>query len=340
MPGCTLSLVIPVYNSEKTIGVLVERLESFLKERYEFDVVLVNDGSHDDSAMVLMDILKRYDNVTVLSLSRNFGQHSAIMAGLRYAKGDYVVTMDDDLQHSVEEIPELVSELQKGYDVAYGVYREKKHSFFKNIGSEANNLMADVIIKKQGWLRFTSFRIIRSYVVREMIKYMGPYPYIDGLILRITGNIGTVPVSHNERKAGRSNYTLKKLTGLWLNGFLNFSITPLRLSTCIGSIFASIGVFAAIAILVKALFFYIPVQGWASLIVATLIFSGAILLSTGIIGEYVGRIFLTLNATPQYVIKEVKTKDSLKVVSLEIENEHAGSDQENGDQFVRAQLIL
>ena len=252
---------------------------------------------------MLRELFKKYDNLCVLNLSKNFGQHNATIAGLNYAKGEYVITMDDDLQHPAAEIFKLIGELEKGYDVVYGEY-PKHADIFRNAGSMANNLMMDVFIGKPGELKFSSFRIIRSFVVKEMVKYDAPYPYLDGLILRITRNIGTVEVEHRERKAGGSNYTVKKLLSLWMNGFLNFSILPLRLFAYIGIVFAIAGFLLAVVVMVRAIFFSVPVQGWASLIVSTLIFSGVQLLSLGMIGEYVGRIYLTQNRTPQFVIKE------------------------------------
>lgn len=299
----TISIVIPVYNSEKTIGLLVEQLQSTLKD-CKFDIILVNDDGHDNSLNVIEELTTRYKNIKILVLSRNFGQHNAIMAGLSYAKGDYVITMDDDLQHPANETLELISEIEKGYDVVYGQYKVKQHSRFKNFGSYVNNVMADILIKKPRWLRFTSLRIMRSFVIREMCKYDAPYPYIDGLILRITKNIGSIEVNHQKRDVGMTNYTFAKLFGLWLNGFLNFSIVPIRLSTIIGFAFAGIGFIFATKILIDKFFFMIPVVGWASLIVSILIFSGVQLMSIGIVGEYIGRIFLTQNKTPQYVIKD------------------------------------
>jgi undecaprenyl-phosphate 4-deoxy-4-formamido-L-arabinose transferase len=253
---------------------------------------------------VLRGLSKKYDNLCILNLSKNFGQHNATVAGLNYAKGEYVITMDDDLQHPVAEIFKLMSEIEKGYDVVYGEY-PKHENLFRNAGSMVNDLMMDVMIGKPGELRFSSFRIIRSFVIKEMIKYDAPYPYLDGLIVRITLNIGTIRVEHRERNVGSSNYTVKKLISLWLNGFLNFSILPLRLFAYIGIIFAIAGFLSAIVVMIRALFFFVPVQGWASLMVSTLIFSGVQLLSIGMVGEYIGRIYLTQNKTPQYVIKEL-----------------------------------
>lgn len=275
-----------------------------MHDKLTFDLILVNDGSRDQSYKVLRGLSKKYDNLCILNLSKNFGQHNATVAGLNYAKGEYVITMDDDLQHPVAEIFKLMSEIEKGYDVVYGEY-PKHENLFRNAGSMVNDLMMDVMIGKPGELRFSSFRIIRSFVIKEMIKYDAPYPYLDGLIVRITLNIGTIRVEHRERNVGSSNYTVKKLISLWLNGFLNFSILPLRLFAYIGIIFAIAGFLSAIVVMIRALFFFVPVQGWASLMVSTLIFSGVQLLSIGMVGEYIGRIYLTQNKTPQYVIKEL-----------------------------------
>jgi len=240
MPEHRISIVIPVYNSEKTIGELVGQLELQLRPMLDIDIILVNDGSTDRSFQVLEGLSRKYDNVRALNLSRNFGQHNATMAGLNYAKGEYAVTMDDDLQHPAAEIFKLIAEIDKGHDVVYGEY-PKNEGFFRNAGSMANSLMMEIMIGKPRGLRFSSFRIIRSFVVKEMVRYDAPYPYLDGLILRITRNIGTVKVEHRERENGRSNYTIKKLLSLWMNGFLNFSILPLRLFAYIGIVFALVG---------------------------------------------------------------------------------------------------
>ena len=305
-----LSIVIPVYNSEKTIGIVVDQLHSLLNGKARFEIILINDGSVDRSLEVLLSIFNQYDNVKVVNLSKNFGEHNAVMAGLNNAEGAYVITMDDDLQNPPEEILKLIAEAEKGYDVIYAQYPVKKQSLFRNMGSEINNLMAKALIKKPGGMKLNSFRIMKSYVVKEVIRYKAPYPYIDGLVLRVTRNIGTIMVEHRERKEGRSNYTLRKLVGLWLNGFLNFSITPLRSFIYGGFIFALTGFLLAIAIIVDDLFFESTIPGWTSLITATLVFSGVQLLSIGMLGEYIGRIFLTQNLTPQYVVKDLILKES------------------------------
>jgi polyisoprenyl-phosphate glycosyltransferase len=305
MTDLYLSIVIPVYNSEKSIGTMVENLERHYAGQFAFEIVLIDDGSKDQSGRVIGGLSRRYPNVKALYLSRNFGQHSALLAGMGHASGEIVVTMDDDLQHPVDEVAKLIDCMEEGgYDIVYSQYLSKHHTFLKNVGSELNNLMANLIIKKPEDIRFTSFRAIRSYVVREIVKYKAPYPYIDGLLLRVTRNIGKVDIRHDERKSGSSNYTFKKLAGLWMNGFLNFSIMPLRLFSYAGIAIATIGFIFAVFILIQTVFLFTPLPGWTSLMVTMLIFSGVQLLSIGMVGEYVGRVFLTQNGTPQYVIRE------------------------------------
>lgn len=300
-----ISVVIPVFNSEKTIGALVERLHATLSGRYRFEIILVNDGSTDGSFRALAGLCKKFDSVVAIDLSRNFGEHNAVMAGFNYARGAYVITMDDDMQNPAEEVLKLIEEAEKGYDVVYGKYIVKKHSFYRNVGSEINNLMADLVIRKPKDLRLTSFRIIKSYVVREIINYRAPYSYMDGLILRTTRNIGTVVVDHRERKVGRSNYTFRKLVGLWLNGFTSFSFSPLRLSSYAGSLVLTAGLVLTVAMAVEALSPGGAIQAWTAVAALALLLSGVQLLSIGMLGEYVGRMSLAQNMTPQFVIREV-----------------------------------
>lgn len=307
-----ISVVIPVYNSEKTITPLVEALYGILKDKYAFEIILVNDGSSDRSFDVLAGLCKKLDGVVAVNLSKNFGEHNAVMAGFNYARGEYVITMDDDMQNPAEEVVKLIEEAKKGYDVVYGKYTVKKHSFLRNIGSDINDLMADRVIRKPRGLRLTSFRMIRSYVVREIIKYRAPYSYMDGLILRSTRSIGTIVVDHQERKVGRSNYTFGKLVGLWLNGLTNFSFSPLRLSSYAGLAILATGALLAITMAVEALLSNSVIPGWLPVAMLALFLSGVQLLSVGILGEYVGRMFLAQNMTPQFVVREVIRGEDLK----------------------------
>jgi len=229
------------------------------------------------------------------------------MAGFNYANGEYIITMDDDLQNPPEEIMRLVRKIEEGYDVVYAKYASKKHSAARNLGSKINDIMAKVMVNKPEDIYFTSFRIIRRYVVDEIIKYKGPYCYVDGLILRITTNLSSVEVTHLERKVGKSNYNLIKLVKLWMNGFTSFSVLPLRVATFSGFIMSFIG-FISIIILIIQKFTSDIELGWTSIMVSVIFFSGIQLISVGLLGEYMGRTFLSINNTPQYIVKEIVSR--------------------------------
>ena len=238
----TISVVIPVYNGAMTIEPLVDTLVDGLAP-YNLQVVLVNDGSKDNSHQVCEEIFHKYPNVvTYLRLARNFGEHNAVMAGLRHATGDYAVIMDDDFQNPPEEVTRLVQEAARGdFDVVYSFYDEKKHNWFRNLGSTFNGWVAHFMLNKPKGLYLSSFKCLNRFLIREIVKYDAPFPYIDGLILSLTDNIGTVRVRHNERSQGRSGYTFRKLVRLWLSMFVNFSIMPLRLSLIMGFCGESLG---------------------------------------------------------------------------------------------------
>lgn len=300
------SIIIPAYNSEKTIGVLVHNIsEVFKNEKYE--IVIINDSSRDSTSSVCKALVEENKNITFLELSKNFGQHNAIIAGFNYVSGEYIVTMDDDLQNPPEEIFKLIEKLNEGYDVVYGKYVEKKHSAARNWGSKVNDIMAKTMIKKPNEIYFSSFRVMKRYVVDEIIKYDGPYSYIDGLILRITRNMAMAEVKHNERKVGKSNYNIFKLLALWMNGFTSFSIIPLRAATFSGFVFSFIGFIFILFLLIMK--FISNVQlGWTSIMVSIVFFCGIQLISIGLLGEYIGRIFMSINKSPQFIVKEVVKK--------------------------------
>ncbi len=299
-----ISICIPVYNSEKTIGRLVKKIKEELKS-YRIEIVLVNDGSRDNSEKICTELALKERNVKFISLRRNFGEHNAVMCGLNYCKGDYVVIIDDDFQNPPQEIIKLVNEARKGnYDVVYSRYHKKKHNIFRNLGSKFNDIVATWLLNKPKNLYLCSFKLITKEVVREIIKYRGPFPYIDGLILRVTNNISSVFVEHSERLESKSNYTLGKLITLWLNMFVNFSIKPLRLVTFIGLTISLICIILGIYIIIDKIFFQEPAQGWASIIVCVLFIGGVQMIFTGIIGEFIGKNYLDRNGTPQWVVKK------------------------------------
>jgi glycosyltransferase involved in cell wall biosynthesis len=308
----TLSIVIPVYNSKDTIEELVNELVSRIPGSNSLEIVLVNDDSKDNSEEICIELHKKFkDIVSFISLSRNVGEHNAVMAGLNHTTGDFVVIMDDDFQNPISEVIKMVDFIkQSNYDVVYSYYEKKKHSFYRNWGSNFNNSVANIMLKKPKDLYLSSFKVLNKFTVSEIIKYTDPFPYIDGLILRVTSKIGKIKVDHHERSVGQSGYTLKKLIRLWLNMFVNFSILPLRVSVFLGFIFAVIGfIFGIKTIIEKILNPDIP-QGYPSLIVVVSIFAGIQLISIGMVGEYLGRVFLSQNKQPQYTVRKrfVKNK--------------------------------
>ncbi|MBI5307348.1 MAG: glycosyltransferase family 2 protein [Planctomycetes bacterium] len=305
-PSIALSILIPVYNSENTIGSLVEGLIRDLGPLYKLEVVLVNDNSADRSEEACVALFEKYrETVRFYSLSKNVGEHNGVMAGLNKVTGDYVVIMDDDFQNPISEVVKLVDKALDGeYDVVYSYYDKKKHSLFRNWGSWFHNKVAGLMLHKPAGLYLSSFKVLNKFLVREIIKYQAPFPYIDGLVLQTTDKIGTVRVEHGERREGRSGYTIKKLVSLWLNMFTNFSVLPLRISIFLGLIFASVGLLLGIYTAIEKLLSPdIPV-GFASLFVSISIFGGIQLVMLGMVGEYIGRIFLSLNKKPQYTIRK------------------------------------
>lgn len=298
-----ISICIPVYNGAMTITALVEEVKKTL-HKYEFEIILINDGSKDNSEEVCVNIAKQYDFVKFIALRKNFGEHNAVICGLNYATGDYTVIIDDDFQNPPSEILALINEANKGYDVVYSRYEEKKHHWFRNLGSKFNDLVATWLLDKPNGLYLSSFKLIRKEVVEEIVKYKGPFPYIDGLILRVTDNIGTKTVEHTKRVEGESNYTLSKLISLWLNMFVNFSIKPLRIATVVGVAISVCSFIFGIYFIAEKLLYQDTSMGWTSLIVSILFLSGIQLIFLGIIGEYLGKQYLDQNGTPQWVIKK------------------------------------
>ena len=294
-----LSICIPVYNGADTIGKLVEKLQETFKI-YEVEIVMANDGSRDNSSEVCQKLVENYSNCRFIDLRRNNGEHNAVMCTLNYCTGDYAVIIDDDLQNPPEEILKLLEEIQKGYDVVYSKYHQKKHHWFRNFGSKINDIFATWLLEKPKNLYLCSFKIINRAVINEIIKYKGPFPYIDGLILRCTSNISSVFVQHNARTSGKSNYTLSKLIHLWLSMFVNFSIKPMRAMMGIGGLVMLSSVVLAIYFIIDKILNPEIVSGWTSLMVILLFLGGVQILFLGLIGEY-----LDQNGTPQFTVKNI-----------------------------------
>ena len=306
------SFVIPCYNSSESIRHVVElTMEEMEKmNRREFEFVLVNDYSSSPKTMpVLKKLAEEYPCVTVLNLAKNAGQHNAIMAGLNYAKGDILIGMDDDMQTHPSQLPYLIEELEKGYDIVYGYYPEKKHSAFRNFGSWVNYISVRILIGKPKELKTSSYWVARKFVRDSVIEYQAPYAYIQGLFLRTTRNISCIPIQHFQREEGESNYTFKRLLKLWSN-IIGFSITPLRLTEYCGFGLSLLSIIAAVVVLIRKILNPAMALGWPSLMIVICFFSGIQLMFLGLIGEYIGRMFLGLNRQPQYVIREVIRQES------------------------------
>ena len=305
-PPPALSIVVPLYNSESTLRILVDSLSS-ISISGGLELILVNDGSRDATEKIALELMKTARvPISFINLSRNFGEHNAVMAGLRVATGDYVVTMDDDLQNPPSEVPKLFNAAQaENRDVVYSAYREKKHARWRNWGSRFTNQLADWSIDKPKGLYLSSFRCISKFVVHEISRSSNPYPYIDALIFQVTQNVGVIEVRHDERTSGESGYTARALIRLWMSMLINASVMPLRLATLGGVALSLTGFVSFVAVLINHYLHEEPL-GWASLMAALLIFSGTQLLLVGIIGEYIGRIYLRVSDKPQSVVRYCK----------------------------------
>jgi len=299
-----LSIVVPLYNAAATLPALHQEI-SALQVEGGHELIIVNDGSRDETEAVALKLTQESQMpMTFLSLSRNFGEHNAVLAGLRAASGRYAVTMDDDLQNPPSEALKLLAVAEgENRDVVFGIYDRKEHAWWRNAGSQLTNLIADFVVEKPRKLYLCSFRCLSRFVVDEITKSRTPYPYIDGLIFQVTQNVGTARVRHVERTQGSSGYNFRKLMRLWISMLVNVSILPLRLMTLAGIITSALGFLAVVEVVLEHMLHKTP-TGWSSLMAAILLLSGTQLLLLGILGEYVGRIYLGISEKPQSVVRE------------------------------------
>lgn len=312
----SLSIIIPVYNAEKTIAELCEKLIAILEKNYKLQIVLVNDYSRDNTDSICKALQQKHFKIIVYArLAKNFGEHNAVMAGLNLSSGDYAVIMDDDFQNPPEEVPALVEELMKGYDVVYCSYEVKKDSIFRNIGSYLNGSMARVVLDKPKNLYLSSFKGLNRFLVDEIVIHKNPKPYIDAMILEITKNIGVVSVKHHERKAGSSGYTIKKLISLWGDMIVSYSLLPIRFLAVAGIIMTLIGSYSILAIFLYNIHPALEDPSDIEELTAyTMFFRGFQLFATAIVGEYVGRIYLKLNKKPQFIFREVISEQQIESI--------------------------
>lgn len=308
-----LSFVIPCYRSENTVMIVVDEIENTVSQRpeYDYEIILVNDCSPDNVWNVISERAKTDDNVIGINLSKNFGQHSALMAGYNNASGDIVVSLDDDGQTPACDVFKLIDELDKGFDIVYAQYPEVRQSWFRRLGSNFTKKITDYLFDiKDDNRKGSSYFVAKRFLIDEMVKYKNAYPYLAGLVLRSTRNISVVNVEHRSRIEGQSGYSITKLLALWLNGFTAFSIKPLKLGTYCGFFLASLGfIFALITIIRKLFITPMMEAGWSSIISIMLVIGGMVLIMLGLMGEYIGRIYICINNSPQYVVKEFARKD-------------------------------
>jgi undecaprenyl-phosphate 4-deoxy-4-formamido-L-arabinose transferase len=299
-----LSVIIPVFNSESSIVTVVESIKETLVNQPGFEIILVNDSSTDNTYSQCRKLAEKYDFVKILDLSKNFGQHNAIIAGMNHACGDLVACMDDDMQTPPGELLKLVKKIEEGYDIVYANYYKKMHSIPRNLSSRIKNLLMTVFLNKSRKINITSYFIAKKFLIKEIIKYSGPFPFLGALVLRSTDNIGVVYIDHQKRTLGKSSYRWRSLLRMVMNEITNMTIAPLRISFLTGLACSVTGFVFAIIFFIRKLLNPDIVLGWTSTIIALLFFSGISLIMIGLVGEYVGRAFLHINKHPQFVIKE------------------------------------
>ena len=301
------SFVIPCYRSENTLPKVVAEIKSEMSRRKgdTYEIVMVNDCSPDNVWSVIKKLVAEEDNRIGINLARNFGQHSALLAGYARCSGDFVVSLDDDGQTPLDSLGELIAKIEEGYDVVYAYYRVIKQTAFRKFGTWMAKRMAEIMLHEPKDVKGSSFFIARKYIIDEIVKYKNAFPYMGGLILRTTRNIASVPTNHRKRLEGVSGYSPFKLLSLWINGFTAFSVKPLEFSAFLGFILALAGFIYAVVTIVRRVSGITQVEGWSTIISLLLIIGGMILIMLGLIGEYIGRIYISINNSPQYVIKEM-----------------------------------
>ena len=302
------SIVIGVYNSEKTVRQVVSEIREVFdgQDRYAWEVVLVNDHSPDGVLAVLKDLAKEDDRIKVIHLAKNVGQSKAVIEGYRYATGDYIIDMDDDFQMPAAEALRMLEHLDKeDLDVVFAKYPEQKESLFRRFGSGFNDWTVGIMTGKPRDLRVNFFMVMRKFVAKTCVNYAGFYPNMYGIIFATTANIGNLMVEHRPRTNGTSNYTLKKLIHLWADGLFGFSIAPLRFAMKTGGMIMAVSFLAACVVAIRTILYGTKSVGWSSLIITMIFLSGVILFGIGMLGEYLGRLYLSSTKLPGAIVREV-----------------------------------
>ena len=318
-----VSFIIPCYNSEKTLQSVVDEITSTMHND-NYEIILINASAPVHTFDVIRSICEEHENITGIDMAKNFGQHSALMAGFNFAQGDVIVCLDDDGQTPANEVYKLLDKINEGYDLVYAKYKEKKHSGFRNFGSSVNKLMMECMLDKPKELFVSSYFAAKKFVIDEMKKYENAYPYVMGLAIRTTNKVCNVVVNHREREIGQSGYSLSKLWNLWINGFTSFSVKPLRMATYGGLFVAILGFSYILYVIINKLTNPLAPIGWSSTIAVNLLLGGMILLVLGMIGEYIGRIYICLNSSPQYVIRSIVKSNRSFLYNSNIGNSKKG----------------
>ena len=306
-----LSFVIPCYRSEDIVSDVIDEIVMVVDKlgEYEYEIITVNDNSPDNLITILKNKSENNRRIKVIDLAKNVGKHAAIMAAYRFVEGDIIINLDDDGQCPMDRLEDLIEPLKNGYDMVFAKYPVKNHSKFKNIGSKVNEIMANILIDKPSELQISNFSAIKKYICKEIIRYDKPFPYIDGLFLRASDKIKNVPMEVRRRIDGTSGYTFKKSIKLWINGFTAFSVKPLRIAGAVGLVCSISGFLYGMHIVINKLINSNIQMGYSSIMSALLFIGGMIMLMLGLLGEYIGRIYICINNSPQYVIRETVNID-------------------------------
>jgi len=301
-----ISCVIPCYHSQHTLGDVVAEIGKTMAARPEndYEIILVNDNPPDETWDLICRLREADSHIHGICFSRNFGQHSALMAGYRQVTGDVVVSLDDDGQNPPSEMFRLIDAIDRDHDVVYAEYAHKQHTRFRNLGSRLTNRMFSWMLNKPKELYLASYWAGKRFVIDQMIRCESPFPFVDGLLLQATTRVINVQVDHLPRAEGESGYTLGSLLKLWMNAFTSFSVKPLRIATMLGSGSALAGVIVGLVLVIRKLILQEEIDaGWTSLMALMLFLFGVVMITLGLVGEYVGRVFISMNRNPQYVIE-------------------------------------
>lgn len=301
-----ISFIIPCYRSEHTVSAVIDEIVKKVAERsgLECEIIAVNDQSPDKVLEVLKAWAADMPRLKVIDLAKNMGKHAALMAGYAYATGEIIVNVDDDGQCPLDRLWDLLAPLDDGYDVSFAAYRVKKESALKRIGSRMNDLMARVLINKTKGLQITNYSAMKRFVCDEILRYHNAYPYIDGLILRTTSRIANVEMEERDRMSGSTGYTFRKSLSLWINGFTAFSVKPLRFASLLGFFMSIVGFLFSLVVIIRKIVNPSIAIGYSSLMAVLVFVGGMLMIMLGIIGEYVGRIYISINSSPTYVIRQ------------------------------------